>query len=964
MDIPLTFPSHCYEYGILCRSLTFVRRTYKTFSFRITFAYISKGGTMTHLTRISTLIRETISEWFAAIKKKPSHPAHDELLNGLLRNLPVIIYKVNREGIFTLSVGAGLKALNLSDNGLVGMNALDLYKDAASILRRAMAGEKIQFASGVAIQDRELFFESTVFPDPSNEGGIIGFVLDITPARDAESELIKARKELERTVEFLDSSQEISKTGGWEFDVRTDLVHRTRHMKLLLGMTEESTSLQGATVFYEDSDGEAIKMGMKAAVEQQRPYDLELKLKGCDRWFRSIGIPVVKDGKTIRVRGAVMDITDMKLTERQLIAAQKELKRTVELLDTSQEIGRTGGWEYDIIADTVYRTKYMKSLLGIEEESTSLRIGALSYSAESGEIVQQAMAEAISCQKPYDVELKLKGSQKWVRSIGIPIVKDGKTVMVRGALMDITDMKLAQQELIAAKRELEQTVELLNVSQEISKTGGWERDVLTGTVYRTRNIKLLLGITEENISSFRDWPMIYEEESVKVMEESMARALEHQESFDIEIKWKDQERWFSSIGIPIVENGRTIKVRGVLMDITEMKRSRAEILQAKRLAEEAVIAKQQFLSNMSHEIRTPMNAVIGTTHLLLQENPRDDQKENLKILKFSGENLLSLINDILDYSKIESGKIQFEEIAFHLPDFINNIKHSHSLRAEEKGLVFKAKMDSDLPDVVMGDPVRLSQILNNLIGNAIKFTNEGRVIIDLSLNRTVEALTYIDFSVADTGIGIDPVLKDYIFDSFTQASADTTRRFGGTGLGLAITKKLLQLQGSDILLESREGEGSVFSFTLAFRKSSKKPQETGGFYMGMTQDFGSLAGYKILLVEDNEANTVMATKLMQKWELEIARAPTGVEAVDMVAQDHYDLVLMDLQMPRMDGYEATRRIRSLAGERYQQIPIIALTASAMAETKGKVIEAGMNDYISKPFNPAELYAKIVRYLSL
>lgn len=398
---------------------------------------------------------------------------------------------------------------------------------------------------------------------------------------------------------------------------------------------------------------------------------------------------------------------------------------------------------------------------------------------------------------------------------------------------------------------------------------------------------------------------------------------------------------------------------GFALDITQQKEAEAALLKAKLIAEEAALAKQQFLSNMSHEIRTPMNAVIGMTYLLMQEDPKPEQEENLKTLKFSGDNLLSLINDILDYSKIESGKIVFEEIDFHLADLVNSIKHTHRMAAEEKGLQLKITIDPQLPSNVVGDPVRLTQILNNLISNALKFTHNGAVTVDIRQNTLDNNQILVDFCVKDTGIGIDPTQMDVIFESFTQASADTTRRFGGTGLGLAITKKLLQLQGSDICVDSKPGKGSEFSFSLHFKRGNKLPPQ---HFKSTSLDYKSLSGYRVLLVEDNGINVMVASKFMGKWDLEVDCALTGTEAVQKVQQQAYDIILMDLQMPEMSGYDASRAIRLLPEERFRKVPIIALTASALAEIKEKVLSAGMNDYISKPFNPAELYTKISQHL--
>ncbi len=417
-------------------------------------------------------------------------------------------------------------------------------------------------------------------------------------------------------------------------------------------------------------------------------------------------------------------------------------------------------------------------------------------------------------------------------------------------------------------------------------------------------------------------------------------------------------------GKPVVNLGKVTGLKGTVQDVTERIKAEQEIIEAKEKAEEASQVKTQFLSTMSHEIRTPMNAVIGITSLLLSEDPKPEQIYNLKTLKFSAENLLSLINNILDFNKIEAGKVEFEQIDFNLMYIISGIKQAFGPIAREKGIGLKVLHEADLPQYLQGDPVRLTQVLNNLIGNAVKFTENGEVKVDIAIqSETNESIT-LDFAVTDTGIGIAPHNLEHIFDNFTQANTDTTRKFGGTGLGLSITRQLLKFQGSQIKVKSSLGEGSTFYFSLTFKKSHKNdPAKDSVKEKNNSPLAHHLKGVKLLLAEDNSVNQFIASKLLSKWEMEIDFATTGREAVDKAKSTAYDIILMDLQMPEMDGYEATAQIRQLPDAHYQALPIIALTAWATQDVKDKVLAIGMNDYVTKPFNPEELSLKIDKHVN-
>jgi signal transduction histidine kinase/ActR/RegA family two-component response regulator len=387
--------------------------------------------------------------------------------------------------------------------------------------------------------------------------------------------------------------------------------------------------------------------------------------------------------------------------------------------------------------------------------------------------------------------------------------------------------------------------------------------------------------------------------------------------------------------------------------IRKTKALEQELINAKNAAEKAAMAKSEFLSVMSHEIRTPLNAIIGTIMLLQYQDLQPDQKELLNVMEISAENLLSLINDVLDYSKLEEGKIIFAERNINILHFLKNIKMANRVKAEERGNLIKIIYDDDIPEFVVGDDVRLGQILNNLVSNAVKFTKEGTITIRVELKEMYKTDLALGFSIEDTGIGIPKEKQELIFERFTQANNNITREFGGSGLGLTIIRRLLQLQGSDIFIESEHGVGSRFFFTLAFKKSSTEIREEAKHSGDLKFD---LSGTRILLVEDVEFNVMVAQRMLRNWHATVDHAENGALAVEKVIANDYDLVLMDIQMPVMDGYTATHEIRKFNNK----LPIIALTASIITpDIQGKAFEAGMNGCITKPFNPNDLYSIIV-----
>ncbi len=407
-----------------------------------------------------------------------------------------------------------------------------------------------------------------------------------------------------------------------------------------------------------------------------------------------------------------------------------------------------------------------------------------------------------------------------------------------------------------------------------------------------------------------------------------------------------------------ITNENLLQVR--ITDTSQRKELEIQLLKAKAEAEQASKSKGAFLANMSHEIRTPIHAIISITRLLLQENPSKHQLKHLNILKVSGENLICLINDILDFSKIEAGKITLEKTIFDLKEVIENIYQAFSYKAEEKQIDLNLNFDERITTTFNGDPVRLNQIITNLVSNALKFTEIGSVSINIDLIEEDDDSANIRFAVKDTGIGIPQEKIPEIFKGFTQASSDTTRKYGGTGLGLTIVKNLVELFGSHLVINSIPDTGSEFTFDLTINKGKSSLIKANIFDLANEQK--DLKGANILLVEDNEINQLVASKFIKDWNVVLDIANNGEEAIEKVTNKYYDVILMDLQMPVMDGYEATRRINLMNLNGKKKPAIIALTASALFEIKEKVNDAGFKDFLVKPFHPDELYRKIIQSL--
>jgi signal transduction histidine kinase/ActR/RegA family two-component response regulator len=402
---------------------------------------------------------------------------------------------------------------------------------------------------------------------------------------------------------------------------------------------------------------------------------------------------------------------------------------------------------------------------------------------------------------------------------------------------------------------------------------------------------------------------------------------------------------------------KNIRYRKVsILDMTNLKSTEFELIKAKEKAESAAKMKTRFLSNMSHELRTPLNGIIGSSNLLLQDDYLPAQKPQLDILKYSSEHMLTLVNDILDHTKMEAGKMELAKTPVNIQLFAGRIIKQFSQQAELKGLEFRTSIDPEVNIELLTDETRLQQVLSNLLSNAIKFTHRGGITFIVRKVMASSTTMSVQFVIEDTGIGIPENKRKEIFESFIQADIETTRKYGGTGLGLTITKELLEVFNSELILKSEESKGSQFTFTLELPvNENRKVYITGKREQVLT----SLAGTRVLVAEDNEVNMAVIKRFLEKWDVDLSTAENGKIAVNLFLKGGFDLLLFDLEMPEMDGASALKEVRKVNSD----IPIIAFTAAVYENMQIDLKEKGFTDFIQKPFRPAELHKKIAAHVS-
>jgi two-component system sensor histidine kinase/response regulator len=800
------------------------------------------------------------------------------------------------------------------------------------------------------------WFQSHVSPVFDEKGNFTGrttsLVTDITEKK-------KQTIALKEKQQMLVEAQKVARLGNWMYDLQSKQTTWSDNLYNLLGI---STLPKGTNHFeyyisrVQPEDRRAVYQFFSdtTGANYQDNHHKFLTTDGNIRYFRIVRGEPVRDEKgiIIRVTGIIQDITENRVIER-------TIKSRAELPET-QTIAKIGNWKWYLGQKTIAWSNevfhiYEVDPKSIQNISSHFKLLLGYVHPEDKAILMDFLKNPVNMRRT-SYEYRIITPQGKVKYLSLIITKiieseNGKPRSVIGTVQDISDRKVAELNIRQTEDNYKlvlETIKLAAISLDnegsiifcnkyLANLLGYHQDQLIGLKWYERFIpQNLQGV-------FKEW---YENHSIK------------SNYVNPVICRNGDQRIISWQNTTIYDDAGHIKqTTSIGEDVTDQQKDRQKLVNAKEEAEKASLFKSEFLSTMSHEIRTPMNAVIGTTNLLLEDNPRPDQLAYLNNLKFSGENLLGIIDDILDYNKIEAGKLELNKAPLNISNLANNIKQSFRAKAMEKKLEIIIEVDKLIPQNLVGDPIRISQILNNLVSNAIKFTHKGTINILIREETRDGRRIKLNFTIADTGIGIDPQNLEKMFEPFVQ---ETQRQdYGGTGLGLAIIKRLIELHGSQIKASSTLGKGTQFNFTLEFEYTAEPVSKPRLNPIQKMQE-GDLAGMRVLVVDDNKMNILIASRFLNKWNVTISEAMNGLIATEMAGQNDYDLIIMDLQMPIMDGFEATRLIKQTR----PNLPIIALTADAMPETFVKARDCGMDDYLTKPFMPEILFEKVAKHYKL
>ncbi len=913
--------------------------------------------------------------------------ASEHKFRALAENSPDVIVSMSANGEITY-VSPAVRLFGYEPAELLGFNGYRLIhpEDAEKTVKRTqtllatgeIAPDSERIMRYMTRDGRAIWLESSPSILRGPDGAITGLTLQMRNIDDRKRVL----DELAEREALLESITGISGVGGWSLDLATMRPVWSATARAIHEVDERfQPTPEDATGFFAPEAQPRIRQALSDAIASGKPWDLELPLftaKGRKLFVRTTGRPEMQDGKTVRLIGAIQDITAIEAAKAALVAARDEaqsalaesarfqaaLKEERKRLSNVIEATKVGSWEIDLVTGNVWINERWAEMIGY----TVSELGPMNVERLKSQINADDLAAADDILNAhlrgetdyFEIEQRVyhrDGQEIWVQTRGSVTARagDGSPLLISGTRQDITARKLADDRMRLLN-------DRLGLAVEASNTGVWEYDMNSRVLVWDARVRELFGAMPGFVPTFEAWKALVHPDDAERTFSDMYTARRVGEI------WRAQYRVVRPDGtIRHVRNGaRFYKdargvgcIVGVVWDVTAEVR-RNEELDRKRLeAESAAMAKSQFLATMSHEIRTPMNGVLGMLELLMRSALTDEQRGRAEMAHESAQGLLTILNDILDISKLEANQVRIEALPVAVRPLVQDVLGLFRARAPEKGITLSFDVAKGVPEHVVTDPTRLRQILVNLVGNAIKFTDSGNVRIEVATGSPAGP-GELCFRVMDTGIGIPEEVRDKLFQRFMQADSSTTRKFGGTGLGLAICRQLTGLLGGQIGVEPNPCGGSIFWFTIR-APEAKAPALPGTATRiapkPVHMDAAGSRPLNILVAEDNLINQKIIRAFLAPGRHAIDIAANGAEALTALERKAYDLVLMDVQMPVMDGITATRLIRE-SNAAWKDIPIIALTANAMAGDRERYLSLGMNGYVSKPVNVNNLFAEI------
>ena len=906
-------------------------------------------------------------------------------LAAALRETEALLSTIRLHAIFSVADRAG-KIIDVNENfcAITGYSREELLGQNHRIVnsgvqdRTFWAGMWNTIASGQPwrgeicnrAKDGSLYWvDSIIAPFVGEHGEIEKFIsvrTDITPAKHIE-------QKLRASEAFLDRTGAVAGVGGWELDVRSQVLSwSARTYRIYEVESDYVPRIDSVMNFYAADVRVTLQSALAEGVSRGGAWDMELPFvtaKGKHRWMRLVGASEAEGGEVVRLVGAAQDVTDRR-------QAEEALQKSNEHFEIATSAARLGVWELDVASNTLKANDLLYELFRRvrrgEAEAVEGWFDAIHD--EDLERVKLDLERAFVGERPFDTQFRIcwpDGEVRHMRATGqVARRADGTPVRLAGINEDVTAARRAE-------LALHETSSLLrSVLESASEVSIIATDPqLTITVFNAGAERLLGYSSEELVGRSTPLP-IHDADEVqrrgRELSEELGRPVEGGAVFIEPSTLRQSREWTyvrkdgSHVAVSLVvtamrrSSGELFGYLGIAHDVTRQKEYEESLRLALHRAKHASRAKSQFLANMSHEIRTPMNAVVGLVYLFGQTRLDEQQAGFLDKLRVASRSLLMLINDVLDLSKIEAGELMVETVPFALRSLLEDLGDSMREQARAKGIGFEIDAPEGLPQALVGDAMRLGQVLTNLMTNAIKFTDTGAVQLQIRQMAATAEATTLRLSVRDSGIGMTPEVQARLFAPFAQADPSTTRRFGGTGLGLSIVKQLTTLMGGTVSVASAPGVGSEFTVELTLLRAAAEAVVKMPLLV-QAPDRNGLRGLRVLVVDDSDINLEVAQRILELEGARVTLARNGRQACELlkVGPGAFDVVLMDVQMPVLDGYEVTRCIRSELG---LTVPIIALTAGALTSERQRAINSGMNDFITKPFDPRELVHTLVHYL--